>query len=173
MNLKDVYVSGMNDKRKINNKYKTFSNFIYDNYPDSKKILDVGVGNASTSIFLSRLGYEVTAIDKFNPVVLDRIKKNNIKYIDSYFTLDTNIDDYDLISGLHCCAGVELIIKKAIEEDKEFVVTVCEARGNMDKREDYINYLLSLDDRFKCDTLPIYIAGNCWGETIYYKKNKR
>ena len=156
------------------NEYQHFAKFIKSMYPDHQKILDVGCGMGQTSIFFSRLGYNVTAMDtlKYNYLHL-----HNIPFIHQEFTMDTNIDNYDLICGFHCCKAVEIIIRNCITANKELAVTICEVNNSLDgtnflNRKQYIEYLKGINANLKVAMLPIYnnCNNNYEGETIYYKK---
>lgn len=166
----------MENNNEIFNKYKLFTQFISETYDINKKILDVGAGHASTSCLLSLYGFNVCAMDKFSKSTIERLKRNNINFINDYFSLDTDISNYDLITGLHCCKAIELIIKSSILNDKEFLVTLCETRKDVsdskliNTREDYINYLMNFDNNIKRYDMPIYVDGECWGHTLYLKK---
>lgn len=158
------------------NKYKLFTNFIKKMYPDHKKILDVGSGFGTTSVLLSKLGYDVSTIDSFSTKEILKFMEYNINSINGYFDFNTDISCYDLITGLHCCQAIEKVIISSLENDKEFVVTLCETRHdllynkNIETREQYINYLMGLDKNIKIENLPIYADGECWGQTLYLKK---
>lgn len=160
------------------NKYEHFTKFVNAIYPNSKNILDVGCGNAETSILFKQLGYNVTAIDTFDIYQLAILTHYSIPYIPDYFTEYTDISKYDLITGLHCCEAIEEIIRNCITNDKEFVVTICENnQGSLQltpnkTRKDYINYLKEISNKIKMTKLPIYdpLEEEYWGETIYYKK---
>lgn len=166
----------MENNNEVFNKFKLFASFINETYDKNKKILDVGAGHASTSCLLASYGFNVCAMDKFSSYTIERLKRNDICFINDYFSLDTDISCYDLIVGLHCCNAIELIIKSAISNNKEFLVTLCETRKDISNyiliktREDYINYLMSFDNNIKRHDMPIYVDGECWGHTLYLKK---
>lgn len=154
------------------NKYEHFSKFINAMYPDYKNILSVGCGLGEETYLLSKLGYNVTGIDS-NPCS----PSHNINFRRQTFTLDTDITDYDLITGLHCCDASEKIIRNCLNNDKEFVVTLCEInqgikKKNITTRKQYVDYLKGISSKLKVTILPIYNPLTCqlWGETIYYKK---
>lgn len=172
-NLNEEFV-----KRVINNRniYKLFVNFIADKYPNNLNVLDVGSGRGTTSCLLSKMGYKVSAMDLFSKYELDRFERYDVKVLNEYFELDTDISSYDLITGFHCCGAIEKIIVNSIKNSKEFVVTICETRNGlyqdniMNKREDYINYLMKIDNNIKRIDLPIYVDSECWGHTLYLKR---
>ncbi len=166
------------NKRSIRyNRYQHFSKFIQAMYPDAKKILEVGCGGGDLSLLLTELGYDVTAIDyiKYN-----NLDQQGIEFYEKEFTLDTDISEYDLVVGLHCCDATERVIRNCITNDKEFAVVICEKHQglenkNIKNRNQYIKYLKNLSDRLKVTDLPIYefLVNSHWGETIYYKKEAK
>ena len=164
------------EQHEVLNKYKLFVNYVNKLYSTDKKILDVGAGHGSTSCLLSSLGYDVSAMDLFSNSTIERLSNNNVKVINDYFSCETDISNYDLIVGLHCCGAIELIIKSSLINDKEFLVTLCETRKDLldskriKNRNDYVNYLMDFDKRIKRHDLPIYVDGECWGHTLYLKK---
>lgn len=175
--MPEILTVGASYRQSRYSKYEHFCKFIQAKYPDSRRILDVGTGYGESSIILSKQGYEMTAMDHFLEEELKKYESNNINVINSYFDLETNIDEYDLIIGLHCCGAIEPIIRKCLEKDKEFVVTLCELRQGMYgqsicTRKQYVDYLKGLSDGLKMTVLPIYesLTLEHWGETIYYKK---
>ena len=166
------------NKRSIRyNRYEHFSKFIQAMYPGAKKMLEVGCGAGDLSKLLTELGYEVTALDyvKYND-----LDKQGIEFFEKEFTLDTDISDYDLVVGLHCCDATERVIRNCINNDKEFAVVVCEKHqglenNNIKNRKQYIKYLKNISSRLKVTDLPIYefLVNSHWGETIYYKKEAK
>lgn len=153
-------------------RYEHFAKFINAMYPNNRNILSVGCGLGEETYLLSKLGYNVTGIDSHscNP-------HYDINFKVQTFTLDTDIMDYDLITGLHCCSATEKIIRNCLKHDKEFVVTLCEVNPGLQKpdivtRKQYIDYLKGISSKLKLTILPIYEPITCemWGETIYYKK---
>lgn len=163
------------NKRSIRyNRYQHFSKFIQAMYPEAKKILEVGCGGGDLSLLLKKLGYDVTAIDY---IEYNDLNKQGIKFYEKEFTLNTDISEYDLVVGLHCCEATERVIRNCISNDKEFAVVVCEKHqglenNNIKTRNQYIKYLKNLSDKLKITDLPIYefLVNSHWGETIYYKK---
>ncbi len=179
---------------------RSFTNFISEMYPNAHKILDVGVGPGNTSIFLKNKGYDVTAMDRYDSVASigitygdgtteERFYQNadfgykkkltdlGIEFKEEYFTLDTDIREYDLVIGLHACGANELIVRRCLQEKKEFVITPCEIRNSMTNRgflnrASYIAYLKRLSAEIKSIDLPINVPSReePWGKTLYLKK---
>ena len=166
------------NKRSIRyNRYQHFSKFIKAIYPDAKKILEVGCGAGELCQLLTELGYEVTALDY---VKYNSLDKQGIEFYEKEFTLDTDISEFDLVVGLHCCDATERVIRNCINNDKEFAVVVCEMHqglenNNIKNRNQYIKYLKNISNRLKVTDLPIYefLVNSHWGETIYYKKEAK
>ena len=161
------------NKRSIRyNRYEHFSKFIKAMYPDARKVLEVGCGAGDLSKLLTELGYEVTALDyiKYN-----NLDKQGIAFYEKEFTLDTDISEYDLVVGLHCCDATERVIRNCINNDKEFAVVVCEKHqglenNNIKNRNQYIKYLKNISNRLKVTDLPIYefIVNNYGTKTADY-----
>lgn len=175
--MPEILTVGASYRQSKYSKYEHFCKFIQAKYPDSKRILDVGTGYGESSIILSNQGYEITVMDHFLEEELSKYQINDINVINTYFDLETNIDEYDLVIGLHCCSAIEPIIRRCLEKDKEFVVTLCELRQgmygqNISTRKQYVDYLKNLSNELKMTVLPIYdsLTLEHWGETIYYKK---
>lgn len=166
------------NKRSIRyDRYEHFSKFIKAMYPDAKRVLEVGCGAGYLSILLTKLGYEVTALDYIKYNDLD---KQGIEFYEKQFTLDTDISQYDLVVGLHCCEATEIVIRNCIANDKEFAVVVCEKHQGLENnhiknRNQYIKYLKNISAKLKVTDLPIYefLINSHWGETIYYKKEAK
>lgn len=164
---------------RFNNK-QHFARFIKSMYPDVKTILDVGTGGGYLSKLLKDMGYIVTAMDKFNEEDIKYLDENNIKYLNTYFDLNTDISKFDLVIGLHCCEACELVIRNCVKNDKEFAIVLCEVNQGLknDKirtRKQYIDYLKGISCKLKMTKLPIFEPIECleWGETIYLKKERK
>lgn len=179
--LDQKFKSSKEFREKRFNRYEHFTKFIYAMYPNANKILDVGSSNSESSILLKKLGYNVTAMDIFNFFQVAVLNHHQINYTIDYFDLHTDISSYDLITGLHCCTGIEKIIRNCINQDKEFVVTICENNQGMYQsepnktRKEYIDYLKNISSKLKMTKLPIYDLNEeeYFGETIYYKKSPK
>lgn len=143
-------------------KYEHFTKFINAMYPNHKNILDVGCAKGESTSLLQELGYNVTAIDKFDTYQKILLTARKINYTYGYFDLNTDTSQYDLITGLHCCEGIEMIIRNCLRNDKEFVVTVCETKKGLYQeefsrnRKQYIDYLKGVSNKIKMTILPIY-----------------
>lgn len=97
------------------------SKFISRNYPTVERILCVADGKGTLGERLEKLGYDVTVID---PVVKKK-KNKNIKYIKKYFTEDFDVEDYDLLIGMHPDEATVPIIKSANKNNKFFAIVPC------------------------------------------------
>lgn len=63
-------------------------------------------------------------IDVMDPLVyFDNLNKGQV--IKEKFTKDTNVENYDLIIGYNPCGATETVIRKSIEENKEFCIFLC------------------------------------------------
>ena len=108
------------------------------------------------------------------------LNDNNIKYINTYFDLNTDISIFDLVIGLHCCEACELVIRNCVKNDKEFAIVLCEVNRGLENdkirtRKPYIDYLKGISCKLKMTKLPIFEPIECleWGETIYLKKERK
>lgn len=157
--------------------YQKHALFVRELFPYAKRVLDVGVGFGQSSIELQKQGFIVTSMDKTDLGVSKVLEKNNIPFIRDTFNLSTDINSFDLIIGLHCCGAAELIIRNCIENDINFLITLCEIHQGLNSssiksRRQYIDYLKSISSKIKETTAPIYEnnPNSAWKETIYYKK---
>ena len=157
--------------------YQKHALFVRELFPHAKMVLDVGIGSGQSSIELQKQGFIVTGMDKIDLGTSKILEANNIPFIKDTFNLSTDINSFDLIIGLHCCNAAELIIRNCIENDIEFLVTLCEihqglSSGIIKNRRQYIDYLKSISSHIKETTAPIYEKNqnDSWKETIYYKK---
>lgn len=164
-------------RKKILSDHDHFARFISSKFPECKKVLDVGTGFGELSILLKKYGYDVTAMDIFSPMTVKILEAFNIKTIKNYLDLKTNISEFDLIVGFHCCDASELIIRNALKSNKKFAVVLCEINQGLENkdiktRRQYIDYLKGLDKRIRMTRLPIYdsIDSDYSGDTLYLKK---
>lgn len=151
-------------------RWKSFANYIKDNYQLKKynNILDVGCGKfADLSIELIKEGYNVTCIDP--NLNTDKINVAELKLIKDIF--DYRIFDvakYDLIIGLEPCDATEHIVRSALNNNKEFVVSLCatphksiDGKSFLNKNEWY-QYLLNLySDALSLEHVEIMEKKHC------------
>ena len=111
-----------------NNIYIGFSNFIKKNFDiENKNILEVGGGT------LPRLAKRIINLtDKGTITVYDprisKYEKDTDRLILKRENFNKKIDvrDKDLIIGLMPCKGAEPLIESAVENNKDFIVGLCE-----------------------------------------------
>ena len=58
-------------------------------------------------------------------LILDKPKYPNMKLVKDKFTLDTNINNFDLITGILTCEATEDIIESACKNHKNFYIAMC------------------------------------------------
>lgn len=92
-------------------------------------IVDVGSGLIPS--FANQLAYEQLKIKKgtvtiFEPLLLvKRPKHRNMRLHQEEFTENTNIKEFDLLTGIMPCEATEIAIEKACQERKDFYIAMC------------------------------------------------
>lgn len=118
------------------NRFNYYSN-IFENIKQShndildKNILDVGCGHYPA--FVEMVAREIHEkekngrIDGIDPKLIITSINNlkNTTLFKDQFTNNTNIDNYDLLTGIMPCEATEELIRKACTEEKELVLIPC------------------------------------------------
>lgn len=105
----------MGDSRR----FVVFANFIKNNFPFVKNILDVAGGQYGyLNIELTKLGYNVVTVDP-------RIKNPNVKHIRCLFDDSFDVSQFDLLVGLHPDEATEYIFRCAKKYNKPYAVVPC------------------------------------------------
>lgn len=110
------------------NHYLQFAKMVGEKYGFDKNILEVGCGYlpmfAKYYNNLQIRNNKNSKITVYDPdIVVNKAK--NIKLCKTKFTLESNVDDYDLLVGILPCEATKTIINKAIDSDKEFLIAMC------------------------------------------------
>ncbi len=112
------------------NPYLQFSNYLNEKTDIARNVIEVSAGRlARVSQKIAHLQFEkeagtITAYDKY---LLNLASDNqNYKLVRENFSEKTNIVSTDLIVALKACGATEIIIKRAIEEKKDFVIALCD-----------------------------------------------
>lgn len=105
------------------NPYLEFYNILNNNFDlKNMKILEVGCGFIP---ILSKIFSDNNiSIDIIDPLVTFKTL-NAGKVLNEKFSIDTNIDNYDLIIGYNPCGATENMIRKSITESKDFCIFLC------------------------------------------------
>jgi len=109
------------------NIYKCFSDVILSRYPAHYHMLEVGAGHFpvfAKYIDLRQQELGTGMITAYDPqLVTERL--GNIKLHKKRFTYDTEIDQFDLLIGVSPCKATEMLMRQAIQKQKEFFVALC------------------------------------------------
>jgi len=134
------------------NPYYDFYNYLIVKHPNiaKQKVIEVACGYVPAISHLISLNNKmenlIIAMDpKIIPVNFNGIKKER-----NFFSLDTDIDNFDLIIA-HCpCEALESIITKAVNEKKEFTIQMCKCSSNsvfFPSRFNWLYYIDSIYDK--------------------------
>ena len=113
-----------------NNIYKMFATFYFENFQDSynKNIIDIASGcipvtalRLQEGIILNSGKGKVTAYD---PWMID-LNFSGLKAKRKEFTENTGIKKADILTATLPCNATELIIYRALEAEKEFLIQLC------------------------------------------------
>ena len=126
--------------------------FSKKHFPLHYRVLDIASGySCLLSYSLIEVGYQsVTAIDpSINPKSYNVLDKKITKTINN-FTLDTNTENYDLFIMRHGCELPEVVARKAIAEDKSFIIVFCHKPINQSSsKKEFLEYIKeALGDKY-------------------------
>lgn len=126
------------------NWYEEFIDILIKNFDINCNILEVAGGNIPRlATRLSKRQYHlssdtITVIDPslaINPLNYPKLKLHK-----ETFDLDTDIYKYDLIISLFPCEATEIILCKALEQNKDFFIRLCDCIHKFEEM-DKIEYL--------------------------------
>lgn len=138
----------------MNNPVNRVLEFISETYPVQvyPRVLEIAAGNGNFSKLLSELGYQVTAIDPRLSKIDDDSKYTKIT---DYFTMDTDISNYDLGIALHPFGIHQSIIKNFKLNDKALFMIPCvnmcgdyEHHDFLDE-DSWLDFLVNNDTKLK------------------------
>lgn len=132
-------------KEKLNIYYifRDFLKQVYSNL-EKRKILEVGAGA------VPQLAREITKESKEEVIAIDkkitsRNNPSNLITVKSEFCDDTDINDRNLIIGLHPCDATINIIKNAAKNNIDFAIAVCDCTYS----DPYLNWYKFLDPNYE------------------------
>lgn len=103
------------------NPYKEFINIIKKYFNNRNSILEVGAGYIPIVAKYLENQCDMTIMDP--KILFQNYAKANIKK--ESFTLNTNLNKYDLIIGYNPCEATQNIIINAIKHKKNFIIATC------------------------------------------------
>ena len=105
--------------------YHAYLNKLMSAYDINRNILEVGCGALpSFTELLSNKQIKGT-ITAYDPNLISTTLNKNITFVKREFTYYDDVSKYDLLVGIMPCDATELIIEKAIENNKDFFVAMC------------------------------------------------
>jgi len=118
--------------------------------PKDVRLLDVGAGSVPySSMVLSKDFYDVTSMDFALSAPKSFLKNFRIKYRDEYFSEDTDIEGYDIISGRRPCSAIEPIVDICANRKKPYLVEICNCKFPGKTVDDIVEYLKSKDKNIR------------------------
>lgn len=112
------------------NIYKMVANYYFANFkePYDRNILDIASGCIPSTALRLKEGVALNGgkgkVTAYDPFILE-LKFPGILTNRKIFTEKTRIKKYDLLTATLPCDVTELIIRKAIENEKEFLIQLC------------------------------------------------
>lgn len=113
-----------------NNIYKLFANFYFEYFDDSynKNIIDIASGRIPSSALRLQEGISLNGgqgkVTAYDPWML-HLNFPGLKAKRKEFTEKTGIKKADVLTATMPCDATELIIKRAIQSEKEFLIQLC------------------------------------------------
>lgn len=113
-----------------NNIYKLFANFYFDYFEDpyNKNIIDIASGCIPASALRLQEGITLNGgqgkVTAYDPWMLD-LNFHGLNVKRKEFTEKTGIKKADILTATLPCDATELIIYRAIEAEKEFLIQLC------------------------------------------------
>ena len=108
------------------NLYHRFAELVKELYDiTDKRILEVGGGVYPT--LAERISTKAGHITVYDPRLTKALADTSkLKLVREKFTKNTNLEDYDLVISLMPCKGAEAVLDACLEQDKDFVLGLCE-----------------------------------------------
>lgn len=135
--LRQIYdeLSLLKDEDNI---YLGFINLIDEYFNIDSNIIEVGGGVIPTLSKHIHLRQRKGTITVYDPKVNFSNTSPNYKIIKDKFTEETDIKACDLIIGLMPCEATEIILKTAFNNNKDFLIALCD--GNHNELVEYFDY---------------------------------
>lgn len=159
-------MAAMGDRRR----FQAFSDFIIRTYPNVKRIADVAGGHGLLSVELLLRGFEPVIIDPRRADTLPhrtrkRLRKEALRIgvvpkLERVFAMieEVDLDQFDLIVGMHPDQATEPIVREATRRGKPFAVVPCcvmPLDGIGRTFAEWVEYLASLAPGSRVASLPI------------------
>ena len=150
-------------------RYRKFVNLISEEFSLEGNIIEIGCGNFPiVSYHLSKIKTSKGTITAYDPRVITK-PVENIKLVKEEFSYNTDLKPYNLVVGYFACDVTETIIKRACDEEKDFIVGLCGCThfprsyfldGNIATKESWLDYLYNMAQKHKssaCDLSVKYL----------------
>ncbi len=144
------------------NHYDRFINKLEQVHNLGCNILEVGGGNLpriAERIAKRQIDIGCGSITVMDPSLsVKKSKYKNLKLCKEKFTLETDIKDYDLLIGLFPCTVMELMLHKALIENKDLFFRMCDCvHYSDDLSEELYNYYLEHPDYYQKMLIESYV----------------
>ena len=108
------------------NVYHRFAEFVRELYDiTDMSILEVGGGVYPT--FAERISTQAGKVTVYDPRLSKHQKSTDkLKLVRRNFNKNMNLNGYDLVLALMPCKGAEAVLDACVEQDKDFIVGLCE-----------------------------------------------
>lgn len=134
------------------NVYIRFLNLVRELYDiNGMNILEVGGGVYPT--LAERICTQAGKITVYDPrLAKHQTDTDKLKLVRKEFKKQMNLRDYDLVLALMPCKGAEAVLEACVEQDKDFVVGLCEGGPHGDcfdfyeDEEEWIQSMISYTD---------------------------
>lgn len=109
--------------------YRRHLKLLRDNFPITGNVIEIGSGMLPAFAYLianeqRKIGSGTITI--YEPLLVEAFPKySNMVFHKELFSHDTDITDYDLVTGIMPCEATETILESAIRNRKDFYVAMC------------------------------------------------
>ena len=119
------------------NLYHRFAELVHEIHDISgKNILEIGGGVYPT--FAERLTTKAGCITVYDPrLTKHQSDTDKLKLVRQNFTKHISLAEYDLVLALMPCKGAEALLDACLEQDKDFVLGLCEGGPHGDYHDFY------------------------------------
>jgi hypothetical protein len=123
------------------NTYKDFINLMKKKYNIYSNILEIGSGFIPTMAqYIDDEQRSVSGtITVYDPELIIE-KRGNIKLFKNNFTCNDSVNDYDLIIAVAACEASKMLIRKANDANKDFMIALCGCVHLPDNYPSYMYY---------------------------------